>query len=314
MEIDNLYLVKEIPTEDYFETHFFNSKKFLIYQSSFLKKEIITIGIFARTTEELLAYLSFSIDISGLFNPVTGSFGGVVSKNSADVIVLNYLISKSLFFINNKFPQKNIFFKLAPFAFFYESAILANILFFNNFKVIYFDLNHHINIGPHDTYYISLGETKRKIYRRLISKGAIFKNLNIKFLPEVFDVIAKNRRSQNYPLTMSLESLKSLTNNFPDDIFLFGIYLENCLIASAICIKVTNEHLYVFYWGEEPFFRDESPVVMLAIEIHRFCYENKFKVLDLGTSSNKSEINYNLARFKKSLGCIASPKMSFSLF
>lgn len=314
MKLNDLFSVKEIPTEDYFDTHFFNSKNFLLYQSSLLKKEIITIGIYLRDNDELLAYFSLSVDSLGLFNPITGSFGGFVCKKNTDSKILNYLVSESVFLIRNKFSLKNIFFKLPPFAFENDTLTHANILHRNGFKLFHLDLNHHINIGNHNDYFQNLGETKRKIYRRLISNGAIFKTLNLNSLPDVYGVIEKNRKHQNYPLTMSLDSLQSLVNNFPKNLYLFGVFIEKFLIASAVCIKVSNEYLYVFYWGEDPSYRRVSPVTMLAIEIHQFCYRNQFKVLDLGTSSSKSEINNNLAEFKTSLGCLATPKLSFSLF
>ena len=95
-----------------------------------------------------------------------------------------------------------------------------------------------------------------------------------------------------------------MTSVFANDILCFGVFSQDSkdLIASSICIKVSDEVLYVFYWGDIPLESSHSPIIILSSFLYEFCLENKFKILDIGTSTSNGEPNYGLVRFKENIG------------
>ena len=67
-----------------------------------------------------------------------------------------------------------------------------------------------------------------------------------------YQVIVKNRKNRNFPITMKWSALEKMLDLFKTKMVFFGVYDQGQLIASAICINVTQSILYVFYWGDVP--------------------------------------------------------------
>tara|TARA_A100000164_G_C21318523_1_gene501043 strand:- start:196 stop:543 length:348 start_codon:yes stop_codon:yes gene_type:complete len=108
---------------------------------------------------------------------------------------------------------------------------------------------------------------------------------------------------------MNWEDLHKMINTFPDIFFNFGLFYEEEMIASAICIKISEEILYVFYWGEIETYQDISPTSYLSYKIANYCKFKQLKILDLGTSSFNSFPNFGLINFKKSIGALSCNKI-----
>ena len=68
----------------------------------------------------------------------------------------------------------------------------------------------------------------------------------------------------------------------------FGAVRSGNLIASAICINVTQSTLYVFYWGDVPGYETLSPIALLSNQIIEYGKRNSYKIIDIGTSSENS--------------------------
>ena len=81
------------------------------------------------------------------------------------------------------------------------------------------------------------------------------------------------------------------------------------LIASAICINVMNDILYVFYWGEIEGYETLSPIAFLSSNLVEYAYKNNYRILDVGTSSLGSIVNNGLYKFKNNIGCSTCSKM-----
>ena len=100
-----------------------------------------------------------------------------------------------------------------------------------------------------------------------------------------------------------------MLNKFPKKFLVFGLFKDQEMIASAICIKIQTNILYVFYWGERLKYKSLSPVAFLSHEIINYCISNKISILDLGTSSYNSLPNYGLINFKKGIGSFSCNKL-----
>ena len=95
---------------------------------------------------------------------------------------------------------------------------------------------------------ISYGNKKR--IKKCLNKGIKFRKLEKENFRKAFNVIIANRARRKFPLTMSWESMQSMVESFGDKIHFFSLYDDKKMIASAICINVVKNILYVFYWGK----------------------------------------------------------------
>jgi predicted N-acyltransferase len=128
---------------------------------------------------------------------------------------------------------------------------------------------------------------------------------------DAYEAVAVNRRSRGYQISMTYEQLEDLAQRFPGRVHYFFVKHRANVIAGAVCIAVSRQVLYVFYWGDIPGYEIFSPVVMLAQAIHDFAKDAGFSVLDVGRSTDDSVPNVGLIRFKEKLGFEASLKLTF---
>jgi hypothetical protein len=121
-------------------------------------------------------------------------------------------------------------------------------------------------------------------------------------LPEVYAVIAENRASKGYPITMTESLLQDMQTLFPKALELFACESDGRMLAAAICLRLTPDVLYVFYWGDLPGYAQNSPVVMLAESIYLSCQDRNIRMLDAGTSTLDMQLSHGLINFKRGLG------------
>lgn len=133
--------------------------------------------------------------------------------------------------------------------------------------------------------------------------------LPIDALDAVHSTIAANRAAKGYPLSMTLGQLGEMAATFPEEMLLFGIPVGDELAAAALCLKVTPDVLYVFYWGDRPGYSAQGPVVTLAAAIAEHCRANGIGLIDAGTSTVGAEPNPGLIQFKRGLGFQESLKL-----
>lgn len=126
-----------------------------------------------------------------------------------------------------------------------------------------------------------------------------------------YDAVALNRSSKGYAISMTYEQVCRMQQLYPDRIHFFTVTHGSAVIAGAVCIAVSRDILYVFYWGDIPGFETFSPVVLLADGIYAFAQQRGFQLLDAGRSTDKSVPNTGLIRFKEKLGFEASLKLTF---
>ena len=108
---------------------------------------------------------------------------------------------------------------------------------------------------------------------------------------------------------MTWESISDMLNIYSDKIHCFGLRHSSELIASAICINVLNDILYVFYWGEIEGYENLSPIAYLCLKLVEYAQEKNYRILDIGTSSLHSKVNYGLYKFKNNIGCRTCSKI-----
>ena len=170
------------------------------------------------------------------------------------------------------------------------------------------DLNHSMvvteqSLADRMTY----GNLKR--LRKCEREGLHAERLPLHDLEAVYEVIAANRLAKGHAMSMSLPQLQTMAERFPEAIALFGSRDGLRLAAAAVCLRLGNGILYVFYWGDQPGYATLSPVVGIADAVYRHCQQEGLQLLDVGTSTVDVEPHHGLIQFKRGLGFTESLKL-----
>jgi hypothetical protein len=163
------------------------------------------------------------------------------------------------------------------------------------------DLNHSLQVDERPlAERMSYGNRKR--LNKCLREGLAARELAASELRQVYDALAANRESKGYQLSMTLHQVQDMAERFSDRVVLFGVPTDCVLAAAALCLRLSKDILYVFYWGDRPGFATQSPVVAIAECIYRFCQTSGIRLLDVGTSTLDRVPNHGLIQFKGGLG------------
>lgn len=173
------------------------------------------------------------------------------------------------------------------------------------------DLNQDLVVDDRPlTARMSYGNLKR--HRKCMREGIRFEPLAADRHEAAYRLIADNRLRRGYPLTMSWEAIATMRAQFPAELHFFGACSSVQMLASAICIRISPEILYVFYWGDAEGTSTLSPVVVLAAGIYGLCQTQGIRVLDAGISTDQGRLNEGLSTFKRNLGFAESSRLTLA--
>ncbi|HEX6224608.1 MAG TPA: GNAT family N-acetyltransferase [Chryseolinea sp.] len=189
-----------------------------------------------------------------------------------------------------------------------QSHLVKNCLLEFGFSVKYEDTSQVIPVSEGS---MTLDTHKKRRLRHAALLAFTFRQLTSEYLDEAYLRIVESRESKGYPVTMTQGDLQEMFKLFPNEYLLFGVFSQDTLIATSVCVKVNSEILYCFYIGDALAYRHASPVTLLIHGIFEYCKENNFTLIDLGISTDKGVVNKGLYTFKKSFGTIDSPKLTF---
>ncbi|MEW1959070.1 GNAT family N-acetyltransferase [Kineococcus sp. NPDC059986] len=128
-------------------------------------------------------------------------------------------------------------------------------------------------------------------------------------LPSVHKNLVASRAARGWRLSMDLRQMQDMQDLYPDRVVLVGVESGGGLAATAFCLRLSPDVLYVFAWGHLPEYNSWSPVVALADALHVHCRSLGVRQLDLGTCPPDQP---GLVRFKRGLGACGSLKVTLS--
>lgn len=152
---------------------------------------------------------------------------------------------------------------------------------------------------------------RRKLHQSQIAKGFEFRELDHRYVREVYRFIEDIRKTKAYKLSISMEDLEKTFAALPNDYKLFGVFQGNNMVAAAVEVRVTDKILYHFI---SDYVRDKEqskPGLLLMDGIVRYCKVHNIDVLDLGTSATDGKPNFSLIDFKTELGGLLTSKFTF---
>ena len=242
-----------------------------------------------------------------VISPIKATFGGFEFLGKFDSELCEIVIETFIEFIKKKYGQTNILITQPPFFYCNNQSVITNILLGKGFLISGNELNHYTPIT--DFSLISkMNKTSKKKFNRLNKLGLKFefsKDLRLSY-----DVLKENRKKRGVTLSLSYESVLEMMENFADKTFFFDLKNNEDIISSAFCVSISENVLYVLYWGHNSKYDDLSPVVFLANSIYDFAKDKNYKILDIGTSSVNGKIDAGLTKFKESLGFLSDLKFT----
>lgn len=255
--------------------------------------------------ENLKIRLTLRSDLDGITIPGKATFGGVWP--AATISEIKKLFGE----IGRLGGSTDVVWTLPP-AYFYPEVFLSQIQLIENLggSLLFNDSSFHIAVDDWNLNKLSKGN--RKKIRQCQAQNVQFRQGNIDDLPQIYDLILRNRISKGVTPSISFEQLVTAMITLPNEYQIFALNLADALIASAVTVMITPDIRYVYMWADNDNFRVLSPVAMLCKEIVEDSQKNGINIVDLGTASVAGVLDPGLARFKLNLGAIQTPKPTFA--
>lgn len=282
---------------DFYTLHKTNSSHyFSIFQDSKL------IGLCNFTEVENNIYRS----------PFRGTYGNISFIENLDLSIKDNCVDALLVVLKENNINK-IEIVSEPFAHnIHNVSSLFNIYLSKSFTILNQEINHSLTVDDKPMIDKMMRNNKKR-FKKCVKANFIFEQVSSHSdIKVVYETIKENREENNYSMSMSLLQILEMYKVFPENIYFFKVSQSEEVAAASICMKLNNNILYVFYWGDRQYFKQYSPVVLLANGIYTFAQEKKFNLIDAGTSSIHGEPNFGVATFKENLGFKISSKITYA--
>ena len=124
---------------------------------------------------------------------------------------------------------------------------------------------------------------------------------------KIYNFVNDSYASRGRKLSMDKNTLGQHLEAMPGCYQFFSVYHRGELIAAAIVVRVHLHILYTYSYTAHASYSSYSPTVLLLSKIYNYCYQQKIKILDLGTSLTDS-----VEDFKRRMGGVFSAKRTYS--
>lgn len=171
---------------------------------------------------------------------------------------------------------------------------------------------HYIAVTAEQTLRERVIPAHRRRLRKCREAGLIAEEWK-DFCPQtVYAWIAERRAEKGYPLSLSYEKFLSLRARFPERYVVFRVLDGTQLAALSVSVRVGPSQLYHYLPAYSPSYTTYSPMILLTEALYDYCRTHQIQLLDLGTSVDAAgHEKPSLARFKRNLGALECPKLSF---
>ncbi|QMS86683.1 hypothetical protein HUN01_03520 [Nostoc edaphicum CCNP1411] len=265
-----------------------------------------------KNSQIVLGTIHFTEIASDVFkSPAKGTFGGFVIQENIDFNIYEQFIKNVddyLWCIG----ARRIEVLMQPMC---HNPSLFSVTYNIMIRLGYTVENHEINynlVVDDICFPAKINHGNRKRLNKCLREGLIAKEIDYSVYEQAYSVILENRRRRGFMFSMNYEQILQMVNIFPEQIKLFGVFNQETIVCSSICVVISPLILYVYAWGDIDNMQNHSPITLLANYIYEYAQKKAFQLLDLGTSTILGEPNIGLMQFKKNLGCQESLKLSFS--
>jgi hypothetical protein len=319
MIIDQIYDIDEnemhdfkyynLPISDYLEPVFYDQFEFHDYHQKFADK---VIRLWVKSADKLLGYCYVGVRDHEVRIPYSAPFSLIYVRSRFKICEVCLFIRGLKNFAAKK-GLKSIRISLPPEIYGSEIInVLSSAFVSEGFKVKSVELNNYFDLSDYDGIEGYLKKSPyqvRRNYKRAISNGLEFKEIDTTDFGKAYDIIRINREQMGYLLNISEQHMNDLITMNSSLIRAFIVSKLGKPIAAALIFDVTEEVSQVVYWGDILEYRKDKPMDLLATEIFHVYKLLGKKYLDIGPSSKDGIINKGLAEFKLSVGCNTNIKV-----
>lgn len=262
------------------------------------------------TKKSIVAAAFFCVQNGIALSPLKAPFGGIECSDRLPLATLYEFIGE-LERALRKNNVKCIKLTLYPSLYYPSLHDAITVLLFNHgYQIFNAELGACLAVDDAPLLVRLDGWEKRR-WKQALKAKLEFRTPPLKSLDRVYHFILHCRHQRGHSLSMDYPSLLRTVTQFKNNFFLFGVYHEQELIAASIAIQVNSRVLYNFYSAHEKKYDAISPMVFLIHEMHHWCHQQNFKLLDLGTSALEGRPNFSLIDFKLRLGAKPAMKLTF---
>lgn len=157
-----------------------------------------------------------------------------------------------------------------------------------------------LDIDPGQLLYTYRAEARTAV-NKSVKKGVVVRECDN--YDEYYEILKKNLKLRhNVTPTHTIEELKKIKNLFPDEVRLWGAFLEDKLIAGVCNFSANSKVVLAFYISHNEDYQEYRAVNQLFYEIMKKYQEENFRFLDFGIFTVNMDPNWGLARFKENFG------------
>ena len=243
--------------------------------------------------------------VSGYHAP----FGGIECTTTVDV---STFIQEVLHALSEK-NAKSLTIKQAPAC--YQSDVYQAIheaFIQNGFVEQVRETNQYIVVNPVQVFATGIDAQKRRRLNNAKKMG-----MRVELFDRIdsdvwYEVYVNARKDKGFPITISKEDYRSLSEIIPNVYTYAGVFLNERLIANAIFVRINKDTLYYFVAASDPAYAELSPTVLLIEALYDKAVQEKVTLIDLGISSVDGVLNAGLHQFKKHLGALDCSKKTYT--
>lgn len=253
-----------------------------------------------------LGYMSAKVDFQemNVVSPPVGPFGGIhwikgggfSDSLDAYILIMRFAAENSFKKITVRLPP-DLYSSLAN----YQLLALKHL----GAEIISVDLSYILPVGERADAQSAFSRGAQRALKKLKELGFTAQASSAKELPELLEIIRRNRLQNGFippmPESVLSRQVSAITANY----FFYSVFSPiGERVAAAICVKTFKHVVYVQYWGDllDSRRNGQSPVVLLADTIISEMPRIGARFIDLGTSSINNSVLTGVAAFKRSLG------------
>ena len=141
----------------------------------------------------------------------------------------------------------------------------------------------------------------RTAVNKSVKKGVIVRECDA--FEDYYAILKKNLKLRhNVTPTHTIEELKKLKKMFPEEIRLWGAFLDKKLIAGVCNFSANPKVVLAFYISHHEDYQEYRAVNLLFYEIMKKYQQEGYRFLDFGIFTVNMDPNWGLARFKENFG------------
>ena len=141
----------------------------------------------------------------------------------------------------------------------------------------------------------------RQAVRRAIKAGVEVRESDN--FDEFYKILKNNLKIRHNVIpTHTLDELLKLKELFPENINLFGAFIDDKMVAGVVNFIATPDVVLAFYISHNEEYQETRALNLLFYTIFDWAIKEQHKVFDFGIFTVNEEPNFGLARFKENFG------------